>query len=76
MTPDRIGSYQLLARSVDAGYACYEPLIRRPEWEGMRGESGFDRLVDRTRELVAQAREAYDRAGGPALLGPLTPPAQ
>jgi serine/threonine protein kinase/tetratricopeptide (TPR) repeat protein len=62
---------ELLARSVESGYACFENLARRPEWDHMRGDAVFDRLLERTRELVAEARAVYERAGGPALLGPL-----
>jgi eukaryotic-like serine/threonine-protein kinase len=62
---------ELLTRSVESGYACYESLTGRPEWNVMRDDAAFKLLVNRTRELVSKARAAYERAGGPALLGPL-----
>jgi serine/threonine protein kinase len=68
-------SLSLLARSVDSGYACYDALITRPQWNDLRSDPTFGQLVTKTQELVATAREVYERAGGPALLGALTPSA-
>ena len=65
---------ELLTRSVESGYACYDSLARRPEWNVMRDDAGFKLLMDRTRELVSESRAVYERAGGPALLGALEPP--
>jgi tetratricopeptide (TPR) repeat protein len=64
---------ELLTRSVESGYACFENLAHRAEWDVLRGDPVFDRLLARTRELVAEARAVYERAGGPALLGELDP---
>jgi hypothetical protein len=62
---------ELLTRSVESGYACYDSLATRPEWDVMRDDAGFKLLMDRTRVLVAESRAVYERAGGPALLGQL-----
>jgi hypothetical protein len=65
---------ELLTRSVESGYACYDSLARRPEWNVMRDDAGFKLLMDRTRELVSESRAVYERAGGPAQLCALEPP--
>ncbi|HET9371061.1 MAG TPA: protein kinase [Vicinamibacterales bacterium] len=62
----------LLKKSVDLNFACYQPLSTCQEWDGLRGNAQFQSLLKRTRELVSDAGEVYERAGGPALLGRLS----
>ena len=63
---------RLLTKSVDLNFAVHRPLSTRPEWDGLRGNPKFQSLLKRTRELVSDATEIYERAGGPALLGAIT----
>lgn len=60
----------ILNQSIDAGFISYRQLTEREDWQALRHAPGFAQLVDRTRELVQRARLLYERAGGPALLGP------
>jgi hypothetical protein len=62
-----------LTRAVDGGYACHEPLTGRPQWALLRGKPAFESLVERTAQLVAQARERFDAADGDAVLAPRAP---
>jgi hypothetical protein len=59
-----------LARSVDAGYACHRALVERDHFARFRGAPEFERIVERALERVARGRLLYERAGGPAVLGP------
>jgi TolB-like protein len=59
-----------LTRSVDAGYGSYRALLERDHYDKLRGTAAFDRLVERARGRVEHARRLYERAGGPAILGP------
>jgi hypothetical protein len=63
---------RLLTKSVDMKFASHYPLSTRVEWDGLRGNAQFQSLLERTRELVSDAAEIYDRAGGPALLGQIS----
>jgi TolB-like protein len=60
-----------LARSVDAGYACYRTLIDGEHFARFRGSSDFERIVERAQQRVTRARTSYEGAGGPAVLGAL-----
>jgi TolB-like protein/tRNA A-37 threonylcarbamoyl transferase component Bud32/tetratricopeptide (TPR) repeat protein len=63
----------LLARSVNAGYACRDPLVTRPEWAVLRGRPAFDALVEHSGDMLVRARARFEAANGPALLGVATP---
>jgi len=43
-----------------------------PWLEALRGDPAFDHLLNRARERQASARQAFDAAGGDAILGTAT----
>jgi serine/threonine protein kinase len=59
---------QLLARSVDRGYACLAPLRRETVWRSLEGQPAFDALVARIDEMVGAAAARFEAAGGAAVL--------
>jgi tetratricopeptide (TPR) repeat protein len=58
-----------LERSVKAGYGCHAALIQRPQWQPLRGNPTFERLVVESGALVDRARRMFDEANGAAVLG-------
>ncbi len=68
-----VPALEMLARSVEGGYTCHEPLVRQPEWASLRGHAPFDALVARTSQLAARARERFDAADGATVLAPRVP---
>jgi TolB-like protein/predicted Ser/Thr protein kinase len=59
----------LLAECIDHGYACHEQLTQLGAWQPAAHEPAFRALVERTRQMVARARQQFEDAGGPRLLG-------
>jgi len=59
-----------LTRAVDAGFAGLRPLIERDHFDRLRGSAEFERLIERATARVTHAKHIYERAGGPAVLGP------
>jgi eukaryotic-like serine/threonine-protein kinase len=58
-----------LTRVVEGGFSCPQILERDPWLESIRRETEFQALHDRAHSRSLQAKAAYERAGGPALLG-------
>jgi hypothetical protein len=59
----------LLAGCVDHGYACHAQLTQLAAWQPATNLPAFQALVERTAQMVARARQQFDEAGGPRLLG-------
>jgi len=59
-----------IAKSVDAGFAAHRALVERDHFDRLRGTAEFQGIVDRARARVDHAKRLYERAGGPAILGP------
>lgn len=59
----------LIARAVAKGYYVVPTLASRPQFEPLRGDPGFERIVAEAEEGRARARRAFHEAGGDRLLG-------
>jgi hypothetical protein len=59
---------ELVRRAVEGGYACHEPLVRRAEWNPLRGRADFEEIVARTAAMVADARQRFEAADGAGAL--------
>jgi len=59
-----------LSLSVNAGYASYRTLTEADHFARLRASAEFEAIVARAQKRVARGREFYERAGGPAILGP------
>jgi eukaryotic-like serine/threonine-protein kinase len=64
---------EILGRAVDAGYPAWDALMRHPWIVPVRGQPGFEEVLQRAEKARRRAEEAFRDAGGPALLG-LEPP--
>ncbi len=56
-----------LERTVTGGYYCPSSLRQDPFWDAARSSERFERLLARSEAGTAQAREAFERAGGPSV---------
>lgn len=56
-------------RVVDGGYFCVPNFAQDPWLAGLRTHPGFPAVMGRAETLHAEAREAFEMAGGRALLG-------
>ena len=59
-----------LERTVAGGYYCPSSLRQDPFWDTARSSERFERLLARAEAGAAQAREAFERAGGSSVLRP------
>ena len=59
-----------LERTVTGGYYCPSSLRQDPFWDAARSSERFERLLARSEAGTAQAREAFERAGGSSVLRP------
>jgi len=60
----------VLGQSVDAGYACHRTLVEGDLFARVRGTAEYKAIVERAHQRVTRGRTLYERAGGPAVLGP------
>ena len=60
---------EILGRGVDAGYPCWDALVRHPWITPIREQPGFADVVRRAEQARKAAEAAFREAGGPALLG-------
>jgi TolB-like protein/predicted Ser/Thr protein kinase len=60
----------VLAQSVDAGYACHRALVEGDLFARVRGTAEYKAIVERAHQRVTRGRTFYERAGGAAVLGP------
>lgn len=56
-------------RVVDGGYYCVPNFLQDPWLTGLRAHKGFAAVMGRAEALHAEARRAFEKASGPALLG-------
>jgi serine/threonine protein kinase/tetratricopeptide (TPR) repeat protein len=59
----------ILGRAVDAGYACWDALMRHPWITPIQGQPGFADVVRRAEQARQRAEAAFREAGGQTLLG-------
>jgi serine/threonine-protein kinase len=59
-----------LERTVTGGYYCPSTLRQDPFWDAARSSERFEQLLARSEAGTAQAREAFERAGGLSVLPP------
>jgi len=60
---------EILGRAVDAGYPCWDALVRHPWITPIKEQPGFADVVRRAEQARKAAEAAFREAGGPALLG-------
>lgn len=61
---------EVLGQAVDAGFACYRTLVDGNLFPRLRETADYKAIVERAQHRVTRARALYERAGGPAVLGP------
>jgi serine/threonine protein kinase/tetratricopeptide (TPR) repeat protein len=59
----------VLNSAVEGGYFCYPQMASDPWLDPIRGDAGFERILDRSRALHQEAKEVFTAEGGPRLLG-------
>ncbi len=59
----------VLKSTVDGGYFCYPQMASDPWLDPIRGDAGFQRILDRAQVLHQEAIEVFRAEGGPPLLG-------
>ena len=52
-----------------SGYVCYPALVREPWLDPIRGRPEFGMVLELAKAGHEEAREAFRRAGGEAVLG-------
>ena len=60
---------EILGRAVDAGYPCWDALLRHPWITPIQGQPGFADVVRRAEQARQRAEAAFREAGGLTLLG-------
>jgi len=60
---------EILGRAVDAGYPCWDALVRHPWITPIQGQPGFADVVRRAELARQRAEVAFHEAGGLTLLG-------
>jgi len=65
----------LLDRVVASGYFCFPTMARDPWLESLRGKPAFSTLLQRAESQHREALAAFERLGGPAMLGVAPVPA-
>jgi serine/threonine protein kinase len=60
---------EILGRAVDAGYVCWDALMRHPWITPIQGQPGFADVVRRAEQARQRAEAAFREAGGMTLLG-------
>ncbi|TMQ71432.1 MAG: hypothetical protein E6K80_05565 [Candidatus Eisenbacteria bacterium] len=68
-TGDEPGGLQLLGRSVDGGFSCFDFMMRDPWLERVRGHETFRALLRRSEARERGARAAFIEADGERVLG-------
>lgn len=68
--PDAI---RMLKQSVEGGFDPYAFLLRDPWLDPLRGTAAFDDIVRFAEARARDAADAFVRAGGESILGPLRP---
>jgi DNA-binding winged helix-turn-helix (wHTH) protein/TolB-like protein len=64
-----------LQRSLEHGFVLYRALLREDPWlDPIRATPAFQRLIERSRDMYRDCRQAYLDAGGERLLGPVPSP--
>src|SRR5262245_28250620 len=58
---------EILGRAVDAGYPCWDALVRHPWITPIQGQPGFADVVRRAEQVRKAAEAAFREAGGPEL---------
>jgi eukaryotic-like serine/threonine-protein kinase len=66
------GALEILDRSVGDGYTCPTALHTDPFWDAVRDRPMFVHAVARAEAASARAREAFEQAGGPAVIATAT----
>jgi tetratricopeptide (TPR) repeat protein len=62
----------LLDQVVDGGFACSRSLVHDPWFDSLRAEPRFIRILHRAEAKMADAADAFAKAGGERLLGVLS----
>jgi serine/threonine protein kinase/tetratricopeptide (TPR) repeat protein len=65
-------AFSLLDQVVDGGFACSRSLVHDPWFDSLRAEPRFIRILHRAEGKMADAAEAFTKAGGERLLGVLS----
>ena len=60
---------EMLERSVNQGFFCYQAFVRDPWLDGLRGKTEFSRILHKAHQLHLEALQAFLKSGGNALLG-------
>jgi hypothetical protein len=60
---------EILGRGVDAGYPCWDALVRHPWITPIQEQPGFADVVRRAEQARQRAEAAFREAGGLTLLG-------
>jgi DNA-binding winged helix-turn-helix (wHTH) protein/tetratricopeptide (TPR) repeat protein len=64
-------------RSLERGFVLYRALLKDDPWlDPLRMTREFRRLVEQSREVYLECRQAYVTAGGERLLGPVPSPGE
>ena len=60
---------EMLERSVNHGFFCYQALVRDPWLDGIRGKTEFSDVLHKAQHLHLEALQTFLKSGGNALLG-------
>ncbi|MGC1418100.1 MAG: protein kinase [Candidatus Acidiferrum sp.] len=60
---------EMLERSVNHGFFCYQVFVRDPWLDGLRGKTEFSRILEKARQLHLEALQTFLKSGGNSLLG-------
>ena len=63
----------MLERSVHDGYGCPAALRHDSFWDDVRDQPAFVQILKQAESASDRAREAFERAGGAAIIASLTP---
>jgi hypothetical protein len=64
---------EMLERSVHDGYGCPAALRHDSFWDDVRDQPAFVQILRQAESASDRAREAFERAGGAAIIASLTP---